>query len=77
MLKSHGSVVATEGIVSTFALAYYLEETARRQYLAAQLGSPAVLTAEQVETIGANLRRPHLLKKAWDYHHAKLLRDRR
>ena len=30
------------------------------------------LTAAEVETIGANLRKPHLLKKVWDYHHAKL-----
>ena len=22
--------------------------------------------------VGANLRRPNLLKKVWDYHHAKL-----
>jgi len=30
------------------------------------------LTPAEVETIGANLRRPNLLRKVWDYHHAKL-----
>ena len=36
----------------------------------------AILDSEaripEVEKIGANLRKPHLLKKVWDYHHAKL-----
>lgn len=72
MLKSHGAVVAGADIVEAFVLAIYLEETARRQYLARALGAPYVLDAAEVETIGANLRKPHLLKKVWDYHHAKL-----
>jgi len=25
-----------------------------------------------VRTIGTNLRKPHLLRKVWDYHRAKL-----
>jgi L-fuculose-phosphate aldolase len=74
MLKSHGAVVVGGDIVEAFVLAIYLEETARRQYLARALGSPAVLTAQEVETIGNNLRKPHLLKKVWDYHHARLSR---
>ena len=74
MLKSHGAVVAAEGIVEAFVLGIYLEETAQRQHLASQLGEPAVLTAEQVATIGRNLWKPNLLRKVWDYHHAKLRR---
>jgi L-ribulose-5-phosphate 4-epimerase len=72
MLKSHGAVVVGADIVEAFVLGIYLEETARRQYLARALGTPYTLSAAEVETIGANLRRPHLLKKVWDYHHAKL-----
>jgi L-fuculose-phosphate aldolase len=72
MLKSHGAVVAGSDIVEAFVLAIYLEETARRQYLAQPLGKPYTLTAEEVKTIGANLRKPHLLRKVWDYHHAHL-----
>ena len=30
------------------------------------------LVAAEVEKIGANLRKPHLLRKVWDFHHAKL-----
>jgi L-fuculose-phosphate aldolase len=72
MLKSHGAVVAGADIVEAFVLAIYLEETAHRQYLARSLGTPQALTAAQVETIGANLRKPHLFQKVWDYHQAKL-----
>jgi L-fuculose-phosphate aldolase len=53
-------------------LGIYLEETARRQYMARALGTPYALSAAEVDKIGANLRRPHLLRKVWDYHHAKL-----
>ena len=72
MLKSHGAVVVGADIVEAFVLGIYLEETARRQYLARAIGTPYALTAQEVDTIGANLRKPHLLRKVWDYHHAKL-----
>jgi ribulose-5-phosphate 4-epimerase/fuculose-1-phosphate aldolase len=74
MLKSHGAVTVGADIVEAFVLAIYLEETARRQYLARAVGTPYALTAAEVDTIGANLRRPHLLRKVWDYHRAKLAR---
>lgn len=74
VLKSHGAVVAGEGVLETFVLGCYLEETAERQYLASRLAEPYVLTRQEVETIGRNLWKPNLLKKVWDYHHAKLAR---
>jgi L-ribulose-5-phosphate 4-epimerase len=74
MLKSHGSVIAAEGILEAFVLAFYLEENAQRQYLASQLGEPLVLSPEQVETIRRNLWKPNLLQKVWDYHAGKLQR---
>jgi len=64
--------VAGADIVETFVLAIYLEETAKRQYLARAIGTPYALAAAEVETIGKNLRKPHLFRKVWDYHHAKL-----
>jgi L-fuculose-phosphate aldolase len=72
MLKSHGAAVVGADIVEAFVMGIYLEETARRQYMARALGTPYALTAAEVEKIGANLRKPHLLRKVWDYHHAKL-----
>ncbi|MDB5764176.1 MAG: class aldolase/adducin, N-terminal family protein [Herminiimonas sp.] len=74
MLKSHGAVVAAEGIVEAFVLGVYLEETAQRQHLATQIGSPAVLSAEQITVINRNLWKPNLLRKVWDYHYGKLKR---
>ena len=74
MMRSHGAVTVGADIVEAFVLAIYLEETARRQYLARAIGTPYALAAAEVETIGTNLRRPHLLRKVWDYHHAKLRR---
>ena len=72
MLKSHGAVVVGADIVEAFVLAIYLEETAKRQYLARALGTPYALGAAEVEKISGNVRKPHLLKKVWDFHHAKL-----
>jgi len=72
MLKSHGAVIAGADVVEAFVLAIYLEETARRQYMALPLGKPYTLSDEEVRTIGTNLRKPHLLRKVWDYHRAKL-----
>jgi L-fuculose-phosphate aldolase len=72
MLKSHGAVIAAEGILEAFVLAFYLEENAHRQYLAQQIGEPMVLSPEQLETISRNLWKPNLLKKVWDYHAGKL-----
>ena len=74
MLRSHGAVTVGADIVEAFVMAIYLEETARRQYMARAIGTPYALTAAEVDTIGANLRRPHLLRKVWDYHYAKLAR---
>jgi L-fuculose-phosphate aldolase len=66
--------VAAEGIVEAFVLGVYLEETAQRQHLATQIGSPAVLSAEQITVINRNLWKPNLLRKVWDYHYGKLKR---
>jgi len=74
MLRSHGAVTVGADIVEAFVLAIYLEETAKRQYLTRAIGTPYVLTAAEVETIGGNLRKPHLLKKVWDYHLGRLRR---
>jgi L-fuculose-phosphate aldolase len=74
MLRSHGAVTVGADVVEAFVLGIYLEETAKRQYMARTLGTPYTLTAAEVDTIGANLRRPHLLRKVWDYHHARMRR---
>jgi L-fuculose-phosphate aldolase len=72
MLKSHGAAVVGADVIEAFVMGIYLDETARRQYMARALGPPYALTAAEVDRIGANLRKPHLLKKVWDYHRGKL-----
>ena len=72
VLRSHGAVVAAAGVMEAFVLGCYLEETAQRQFLASQLGRLHVLSNEELVVIGGNLWKPHLIKKVWDYHHAKL-----
>ena len=71
---TNDNIVLGKTAGGTLVFAIYLEETARRQYLARSIGNPYVLTDAEVESIGTNLRRPNLLKKVWDYHHAKLRR---
>jgi len=73
VLRSHGAVVAAGGVMDAFVLGCYLEETAERQFLSAQLGEPHVLSPEEIALIHSNLWKPNLIKKVWDYHHAKLV----
>jgi L-fuculose-phosphate aldolase len=74
LLKSHGAVVAGGDIVECFALATYLEENARRQYLAMQVGEPYVFSEAEQQACRANLWSPSLFKKSWDYFLSKLNR---
>ena len=73
VLRSHGAVVAAGGVMDAFVLGCYLEETAERQFLSAQLGDAYVLSREEIAVISGNLWKPNLIKKVWDYHHAKLV----
>lgn len=72
LLKSHGAVVAGSDLVECFALATYLEENARRQYLAMQIGEPYVFSDEEQQACRATLWSPALFRKSWDYFHSKL-----
>ncbi|HYU78204.1 MAG TPA: class II aldolase/adducin family protein [Vicinamibacterales bacterium] len=71
LLKSHGAVVVGADIVECFALATYLEENARRQYLALLIGTPYVFSEAEQQACRANLWSPGLFKKSWDYFQSK------
>lgn len=73
VLRSHGAVAAAGSVMEAFVLGCYLEETAERQFLSSQLGEPYVLSCEEIALVSKNLWKPHLIKKVWDYHHAKLV----
>lgn len=72
LLKSHGAVVVGGDIQECFALATYLEENARRQYLAMQVGEPYVFSEGEQQACHANLWSANLFAKTWDYYHSKL-----
>ena len=71
LLRRHGAVSVAASVLDACVQAIYLEENAHRQYLALQIGLPEALSAEECALIGANLSRPALLQKVWDYHLAK------
>jgi ribulose-5-phosphate 4-epimerase/fuculose-1-phosphate aldolase len=72
LLKAHGVVAAAESILECFAYAAYVEENARRQYMAMQIGKPYVFSVAEQEACRAKLRSPSLFKKTWDHYYAKL-----
>ena len=63
MLKAHGVVAAAESILECFAYAVYVEENARRQYMAMQIGDPYVFSDAEQELCRQKLRSPSLYKK--------------
>jgi len=72
LLKAHGAVVVGADIIECFALATYLEENARRQYLAMHIGEPYVFSEAEQQACRRNLWAPSLFKKAWDHYRSKL-----
>lgn len=75
LMRRHGVVTVAASVRDAFVQAIYLEENAHRQYLALQIGTPQPLTAEECAKIGANLSRPALLQKVWDYYAGRYFRD--
>ena len=72
LLRAHGATVVGADIVECFALATYLEDNAQRQYLASQLGAVYEFTEAEQRACEANLYKPWLFTKVWDYYRAKL-----
>jgi len=71
LMHRHGAVTVAASVQDAFVMAVYLEENAHRQHLALQIGTPQPLDPEECALIGANLSRPMLLRKVWDYHLGK------
>ena len=72
LLKAHGVVAAADNILECFAYAAYVEENARRQYMAMQIGEPYVFSEEEQAACRAKLRSPSLFKKTWDHYRSKI-----
>jgi L-fuculose-phosphate aldolase len=72
LLKSHGAVIVGSDVVEAFALAVHLEENARRQHLALQIGKPYVFSRAEQDACRRNLWSRGLFLKAWEYYRSKL-----
>jgi len=72
LLKAHGVVAAGETILECFAYAAYVEENARRQYMAMQVGEPYVFSDDEQAACRQKLRSPSLFKKTWDHYRSKI-----
>jgi L-ribulose-5-phosphate 4-epimerase len=72
LLKSHGAVIVGAGIVESFALAVYLEENARRQHMALQIGDPYVFSESEQQACRKNLWSQNLFNKAWEYYRSRI-----
>jgi L-fuculose-phosphate aldolase len=73
LLKSHGAVIVGSDVIEAFVLATYLEENARRQHLALQIGDPYVFSDAEREACRKNLWSRPLFAKAWEYYRSKLV----
>ena len=73
LLKSHGAVIVGSEVIEAFVLATYLEENARRQHLALQIGDPYVFGDAEREACRKNLWSRPLFVKAWEYYRSKLV----
>ena len=72
LLKAHGVVAAGESVLECFAYAAYVEENARRQYMALLIGDPYVFSDEEQAACRQKLRSPSLFKKTWDHYRSKI-----
>lgn len=72
LMRSHGVVLVGADLIEAFALAVYLELNCERQAEAMRIGSPYVFSDIEISGAEAALFKRGLLRKCWDYHHAKL-----
>jgi ribulose-5-phosphate 4-epimerase/fuculose-1-phosphate aldolase len=72
LMKSHGAVTVGADIVEAFTLIVYLEENARRQYMALQIGEPYVFSDGEIKAARKKLWNKGLFQRTWDHYRAKL-----
>lgn len=72
LMKSHGAVTVGADIAEAFVLITYLEENARRQYMALQIGAPYGFTEPEIASARAKLWNAGLFARTWDHFLAKL-----
>ena len=71
MMRGHGAVVVGQSIREVCMLALFLEESARLQAEAMQLGTPMVMERDEAEKIAKRTFKPTSIERAWDHFAAK------
>jgi ribulose-5-phosphate 4-epimerase/fuculose-1-phosphate aldolase len=72
LMKSHGAVAVGSDIVEAFTLIVYLEENARRQYMATHIGEPYAFSSDEAAAAREKLWSRGLFRRTWDHYQAKL-----
>jgi len=72
LLKAHGVVATGESVLECFAYAAYVEENARRQYMAMQIGEPYVFSEAEQKACREKLWTKSLFQKTWDHYYSKI-----
>ena len=69
--RGHGTVVVGKDIGEAVLGTIYLEEAAKINYLAKEMGRPEYLSMEQSDKISGQVFKERSLKKAWNHYAAK------
>jgi len=69
--RGHGTIVVGKDIEEAVLGTIFLEEAAKTNYLAKQMGSPQYLSMEQSDKIAGQIFKERSQKKAWNHYVAK------
>lgn len=73
LLRAHGAVVVAKDIEGVFAVAFALEDNAKKTILASALGKPNPLTETEMAQYGAPVSDRGTKRKIWNFHVQKAL----
>ncbi len=68
LLRGHGAVTVGEDMLCCFAASIWLEENAKKQLWASLLGPPHPLAEEECRRLRAQMWKPEVIRKTWDYY---------
>ncbi len=68
VLRGHGAVVGGASVEDAFMASVYLEENARKQYDALQIGAIQTLSEDELRRLSKSIDRRKSAKKVWEYY---------
>lgn len=75
LLRAHGAVVVAKDIEGVFAVAFALEDNAKKTMWASTLGKPTPLTEAEMAQYGAPVSDRGTKRKIWNFHVQKALAE--